>query len=196
MVMWVVRPFFCSSCLDFLMQLHLAGGLAGVADHSPWGVSSSKWPLMLFMAVFREDKPQCANLTRFCLHHVCWCPHGQNKLHGQAQSQCGRRVHRSWILGRVSDWQRAIIYNNCVTQSVLWLNSSQLSTCKIDLLPPKTPKESLNPGVMFEISISCNNHQVWTQMRVFIYTIWDRNRKIIMDTPSQLGEKWKACSWD
>lgn len=63
----------------------------------------------LVMAVFQEGKPQCASTHQASVYIACWCPHGQNKLCDQAQSQCGRRVHRAGIFGRMIYWELSFI---------------------------------------------------------------------------------------
>lgn len=43
--------------------------------------------------ILRGQARLCNHLSSFCLHHRCWCPTGQSKSLGPAQSQCGRGLN-------------------------------------------------------------------------------------------------------
>lgn len=51
----------------------------------------------------RGGRPDMLSPLPSLLHHVGFCPTGQDKSQGQTQSQCGRKlsVHKCWILGEV-----------------------------------------------------------------------------------------------
>lgn len=74
----------------------------------------------------------------------------------------GNEFLEQWLI------DRELLFVTTVLQSL----SHGLNNSHIDFFPPRTPNVSSNHGIKFEISISCNLHQVWIQMRVFMYSVY------------------------